>query len=389
MGEAMRRYWHPIASSNALTSEVPHRTTVLGENLIVFRDGSGRPGVVFERCAHRGSSLYYGRIEEDGIRCCYHGWKFDVQGHCLEQACEPDRGRRRDAARQPWYPVEERYGLVFVYMGPPERKPPLPRYEILEEFDEGEALISEIPVPGSNVTGLVIPCNWLQTFENGVDPVHAMWLHYTHSGPQFEGTGEPDGFPHHYFDPYALDGKIKFEQSEHGVFYRQRWHKEDPDGSIRDLHWSIECQLPNILVLPDFVKPGIDKRQDCIMWAVPADDTSVRYFIAVRANGVDRLMRIILGIKQNGKYPWELTEEDAQRYPGDNEAQISQGPVTQHSEETLVTSDKGVVMLRRQLRQMVDDVEEGRDPKNVERGEARPREVMAGVFTIGRNGDSS
>jgi phenylpropionate dioxygenase-like ring-hydroxylating dioxygenase large terminal subunit len=159
--------------------------------------------VVFERCAHRGSSLYYGRIEEDGIRCCYHGWKFDVQGHCLEQACEPYRGRCRDVARQPWYPAEERYGLVFVYMGPPEHKPPLPRYAFLEDLDEGESLFSDIPGPDQSVTGLVQECNWLQLFENAMDPVHVTWLHSTHSGMQFDGVGTT-GFPHSWFDPYTV-----------------------------------------------------------------------------------------------------------------------------------------------------------------------------------------
>ena len=144
---------------------------------------------MFERCAHRGTSLYFGRIEDDGIRCCYHGMKFDTQGHCLEQACEPERGRRRDAIRQPWYPVEERYGLVFVYMGPPERKPALPRYDFFEPLEEGDVYVTELPIPGAEVVGAVSEWNWLQSFENAVDPVHAMWLHYAHSGPQFVGTG--------------------------------------------------------------------------------------------------------------------------------------------------------------------------------------------------------
>ncbi len=185
-----------------MTSDRPHRTRLLGEDLIVFRDGSGQAGVVFERCAHRGTSLYFGRIEDDGIRCCYHGMKFDTQGHCLEQACEPERGRRRDAIRQPWYPVEERYGLVFVYMGPPERKPALPRYDFFEPLEEGDVYVTELPIPGAEVVGAVSEWNWLQSFENAVDPVHAMWLHYAHSGPQFVGTGTT-GFPEDYFDPYT------------------------------------------------------------------------------------------------------------------------------------------------------------------------------------------
>ena len=160
MGEAMRRYWHPIAISSTLTSDRPHRTRLLGEDLIVFRDGNGQAGVVFERCAHRGTSLYFGRIEDDGIRCCYHGMKFDTQGHCLEQACEPERGRRRDAIRQPWYPVEERYGLVFVYMGPPERKPTLPRYDFFEPLEQGDVYVTELPIPGAEVVGAVSEWNW-------------------------------------------------------------------------------------------------------------------------------------------------------------------------------------------------------------------------------------
>ena len=110
---------------------------MLGEDLILFRDGQGRPGWS-TRCCHRGTTLYYGQVEERGIRCCYHGWLFDVEGRCLEQPCEPEGGLKRDRVRQPWYPVEERYGLIFAYMGPPEKKPVLPRYECLEELEPGE-----------------------------------------------------------------------------------------------------------------------------------------------------------------------------------------------------------------------------------------------------------
>lgn len=387
MGEALRRYWHPVASSVGLTSDLPHRTKVLGEDLIVFRDGAGRAGVVYERCAHRGSSLYYARIEEDGIRCCYHGWKFDVQGKCLEQACEPEHGRRRDAARQPWYPVEERYGLVFVYMGPPEHKPPLPRYEMFEDLDEGESMFGQLPVPGADVTGMVMPCNWLQAFENALDPVHATWLHFSHSGPQFDGMGQPGGFPSYFFDPYTVSEKLHFQKTSRGAMYSQALRLAGPDGYEQQLEWRVECQAPNIIALPDFVNMERDQGPNCLIWNVPCDDTSYRIFVTTRSTSIDRMMRLILGIKQNGKFPWEVTEEDTQRYPSDNEAIISQGPITQHSTETLATTDKGVVMLRRVLSQMVDDVEAGRDPLNVERGDARPRKVTSGVFTVGQSID--
>jgi len=381
MGEAMRRYWHPIAVSSALTNDVPHRTRVLGENLIVFRDGKGRAGVVFERCAHRGSSLYYGRIEDDGIRCCYHGWKYDVQGHCLEQACEPSGGRRRDLGRQPWYPVEERYGLVFVYMGPPDRKPALPRYDCMEPLEEGDQYFAEMPGPVSNVTGMPQDFNWLQIWENAIDPVHAAWLHYEHSGPQFGGTGTT-GFPVDYYDPYTASQKITYYKTALGAKYHQRFQKPAADGTPVTLDWVVELLLPNMIALPDFVNVDAGKRHDCILWVVPSDDTTHRFFFCMRAKSPDRLRGFLGAIKQNGKDPWLLTEEERQRFPGDAEAQGSQGPITQHSEETLVSSDRGVLMVRRMLKQMVSDVEAGRDPQTVSLTDGPPRHVESGVFVV-------
>src|SRR3954453_17616544 len=121
-GEYLRRYWHPIELSADVTTR-PKQVRLLGEDLILFRDGKGRPGLLTPNCAHRGTSLYYGKVDEDGIRCCYHGWQFDIEGRCIDQPCEPDGGVHRSRIRQPWYPLEERYGLVFAYMGPPSKKP--------------------------------------------------------------------------------------------------------------------------------------------------------------------------------------------------------------------------------------------------------------------------
>ncbi len=127
MGELLRRYWHPVGLVGH-ASDVPREVRMLGEDLILFRDGQGRPGLVHARCCHRGTTLYFGRVEDEGIRCCYHGWLFDTQGRCLDQPCEPDGGRHRERVRQPWYPLREQYGLIFAYMGPPDKMPVLPRY---------------------------------------------------------------------------------------------------------------------------------------------------------------------------------------------------------------------------------------------------------------------
>ena len=175
MGELLRRYWHPIGLSPD-AGDVPRRVRALGEDLILFRDRHGRAGLLHARCCHRGTTLYYGKVEEDGIRCCYHGWKFDTEGHCLEQPCEPDGGQFKDKVRQPWYPLEERYGLIFAYMGPADKKPALPRYEALENMDDGEFVEADDSSIGGGGPA-IIPCNWLQHFENVVDPYHVPVLH--------------------------------------------------------------------------------------------------------------------------------------------------------------------------------------------------------------------
>ncbi|MGW2888038.1 Rieske 2Fe-2S domain-containing protein [Streptomyces griseoruber] len=381
MGEAMRRYWHPIATSATLTNDVPHRTRVLGEDLIVFRDGQGRPGVVFERCAHRGSSLFYGRVEEDGLRCCYHGWKFDVQGHCLDQAVEPGGGKRRNLARQPWYPVEERYGLVFVYMGPPDRKPALPRYDFMEPTEDGDQYQAGWPVPGSTVTGLLQDFNWLQIYENGIDPLHVNWLHSNHSGQQFINVGNPTGLPEDFFTPYPPEGTVTYERMEFGARYKLRFLGHEKDGVRPEQVWVGELHLPNAWIFPDFSLPTADQQTDMVLWATPTDDTHHRLWFSIRSNDPERMYRFAAGVKQNGKDPWELTEDERQRFPGDGEAQQSQGPITLHSEETLAPSDRGVVMLRRMLRTIVDDVEAGRDPQGVSLDEVPPRPVQSGVWS--------
>jgi len=135
-GEYMRRFWQPVLASKNVTTR-PKEIRILGEDLLVFRDGSGRPGLLYPRCMHRGTTLLYGHVEPDGIRCCYHGWKFAVDGTCLDQPCEPNGGLNKEAARQPWYPVQEKYGLVWAYMGPPDRMPVLPDFDNMA-LEDGE-----------------------------------------------------------------------------------------------------------------------------------------------------------------------------------------------------------------------------------------------------------
>ena len=185
-GEFMRRYWHPIQLSARVTDR-PQNIRILCEDLILFRDKTGRPGLLYPRCAHRGTTLYYGKVDERGIRCCYHGWLFDVEGHCLEQPCEPEGGKLRDRMRQPWYPLEERYGLVWTYMGPPEKKPLLTRWDVLETLAPGERIVTNGASTGAggDHTVEIVPTNWLNDWENIMDPLHIPILHTSFSGVQF------------------------------------------------------------------------------------------------------------------------------------------------------------------------------------------------------------
>ena len=154
-GEYMRRFWHPVCLSVELT-DVPKAIRILGEDLVAFRDKSGRVGVLHRRCSHRGASLEYGIIAQKGIRCCYHGWLYDVDGTILETPCEPPDSTLKNTLCHGAYPAFERDGLVFAYMGQPEQKPGFPEYDCFT-LPEGNRLI-----PFSNI----YPCNWLQVAEN-------------------------------------------------------------------------------------------------------------------------------------------------------------------------------------------------------------------------------
>ncbi len=348
MGELMRRYWHPVGLTADAGPE-PRRVQVLGEELILFRDGQGRAGLVHPRCAHRGASLYYGRVEEQGIRCCYHGWLFDVRGHCLEQPCEPEGGALRHNVRQPWYPVQERYGLVWAYLGPPERKPLLPHYDVLENLAEGEWIEADDSSIGGGGPP-VIPCNWLQHWENVVDTFHVPILHGTFSGTQF-------------VPQMAQMPQVSWRSSGRGVRV-ESWRDLSPGQRLRRV---TEVVMPTLRVVPS---PRLGKLGpvESIGWVLPMDDTHFRIYVAGRVTEPGELSR--MRSQMNGKFWWELSEEEHRRFPGDYEAQVSQGPIAPHASEHLRTSDKGVALLRKLLREQLQVVAAGGDPVGVVRDPA-------------------
>jgi phthalate 4,5-dioxygenase oxygenase subunit len=169
MGELMRQYWLPAIRSDELPAPdcPPLRVKLLGEELIGFRATSGAVGLIQNACPHRGASLFFGRNEEEGLRCVYHGWKFDVSGACVDMPSEPAESNFKNKVRAKSYPTQERNGIIWAYMGPREVPPPLPQLE--SNVEEGAA-----------VNTVIRRCNWMQALEGDIDTVHFMFLHYGH-----------------------------------------------------------------------------------------------------------------------------------------------------------------------------------------------------------------
>lgn len=343
-GEVLRRYWQPVGLASDATS-TPRQVRVLGEDLVLFRDGRGQPGLLYPRCCHRGASLYYGGVEDEGIRCCYHGWLFDVEGHCLEQPCEPDGGMHRDRVRQPWYPVYERYGLVWAYMGPPEREPAFPIYDVMENLGDGEHAFADDSSLGGGGPQ-ILDFNWLSHWENVLDPFHVPILHARFSGNQF-------------VPEMGIIPEVTFSYTDVGV--RATSTRELPDG--RRLKRVTETIAPNLRVVPD-PRLGSFGQTDLLGWVLPIDDTHFRIYTVFKSDDPDRLTRMRSTFADDLTWS-DMTPEQHRDYPGDYEAQKSQGRISLHSEDHLTTTDQGVTMLRRFMAKQARLVAEGSDPAGV------------------------
>src|SRR5262245_55225928 len=182
MGRMFRSYWIPALLSDELPDNdcPPVRVKLLSERLIAFRDTNGRYGLVDEFCAHRGVSLWFGRNEACGIRCAYHGWKYDVTGQCVDVPSEPEQSGFARRVKLASYPLVERGGVLWTYMGPPDEQPPLPQWEF-----------ASVPAAQTITTKRLQECNWLQALEGGIDSSHVAFLHRGDlaSDPMFKGGG--------------------------------------------------------------------------------------------------------------------------------------------------------------------------------------------------------
>jgi len=339
-GEYLRRFWQPICFSEEL-KDLPQRVKILGEELVVFRDRSGVVGLLELHCPHRGASLEYGLIDATGIRCCYHGWLFAVDGTILETPGEPAHSTLKDRLCHGAYPTHEYAGIVFAYMGPPDLQPSFPVYDSF--LRPGYRL-----VPGPKYSW---PCNWLQTMENAMDPAHTAFLHTIVSGAQFT-------------EEFGVMPELEFVETPVGMIYIGTRR-------VGQNVWSrmVEAVLPNLQQVAPIWETGHQEHAFSgpmlSRWVVPQDDTNTMFIELRHVSETEGMTPAWWGDRTimvpGGQLP-AASYQAGQRQPGDYEAQVSQRPIAIHGLEHIGATDRGVMMFRNQTRRGIGAVQAGRDP---------------------------
>ncbi len=354
MGEMFRCYWIPALLAEELPENdcPPVRMKLLSERLIAFRDTSGAYGLIDEFCAHRGVSLWFGRNEDCGIRCPYHGWKFNVLGECLEVPSEPEESGFRKRVKLKAYPLVERGGILWTYMGPPERQPPLPEWEFIM-----------VPPEQSFTSKRLQECNWLQAMEGGIDSAHVSFLHRGNlsSDPLFKGAKG---------NQYNLsDSQPYFEVCDHsaGLYIGARRRAEGGNYYWRITPWIMPCFT---MVPPRGDHPihghfwiPIDD-ENCWAWSFDYHPTRKLTDAEVGAmrDGKGIHVQYVPGTyrpaanKDNDYLMDRAAQKAGTSYSGvegigmqDASLQESMGPIVDRTKENLTTTDNGIIMARLKL----------------------------------------
>jgi nitrite reductase/ring-hydroxylating ferredoxin subunit len=375
MGKLMRRYWVPVLLSSEIADPdcPPVRAKILGEKLIAFRDTEGRPGLIDEFCAHRGTSLFLGRNEECGLRCSYHGWKYDINGQCVDLPQQPQIAPK---IKLKAYPCVERGGIVWAYMGPPEKKPAPPELEWCL-----------VPDSHRYVTKRLQESSYLQAMEGGIDTSHVTWVH------RYEMDVDPMHM-HSAANKYIkADRNVEFEIEEvpHGLTIFGR-RMGEPDSH----YWRItQWIFPWFTLIPPFgphalgghVWVPIDD-ENCWAWSINwlADRPLPEVELQAMKEGKGIHVQYVPGTFQplaNKGNDW-LVDRAAQKnktsFSGvagfsiqDASLQESMGPIQDHSREHLVPTDKAIVMARRALAAAARNLGQGIEPPALDPAAQRVR----------------
>ncbi|MED3911950.1 Rieske 2Fe-2S domain-containing protein [Peribacillus simplex] len=369
MGQLFRRYWIPALKSNELKSDgKPQRVKLLGEDLIAFRDTEGKVGLIDERCPHRGTSLYFGINEGCGIRCMYHGWKFDTDGECMEIPSEEKDGKFRQSIQLNNYPTKEVSGIVWTYMGPPEKQPPFPEFYWMG-----------LPEENKLVERVWQECNYAQVMENDLDYVHAAFLHKAHGTQEVEeGILSSDlGIdPDH---PLVKNPPVKqaVEDTNYGKRCIAVGIGTEKENAFMEIHY----------IFPFYTFPPRFGGEDGMWHAfIPRDDYSTWSWdvqfahdrvIDVQAQHDRRGLKLDEDFKKQINLENEYGQDrDLQRtgnFTGirgianqDHAATETMGPIVDRSIEHLGTSDLPVIHMRRILLLQVKAFQEGQEPLKLE-----------------------
>jgi len=354
MGRMFRSYWIPALLSGELPEGdcPPVRVKLLSERLVAFRDTTGRYGLIDEFCAHRGVSLWFGRNEACGLRCSYHGWKYDVTGQCVEVPSEPEQSGFARKIKLRSYPLVERGGVLWAYMGPHESAPPLPEWEFIT-----------VPPSQTFASKRFQECNWLQAMEGGIDSSHVSWLHRgdLNSDPLFKGARANE---------YNLsDARPVFEvvESPGGLYIGARRNAEGGRYYWRITQWV----MPSFTMIAPRGAHSIHGHfwipiddEHCWAWSYdyhPVRDLTETELGAMR-DGKGIHVRYVPGTfrplanSDNDYLIDRAAQKAGQTFSGvegiamqDASLQESMGPIVDRTKENLVSTDNGIIMARHRL----------------------------------------
>ncbi len=363
MGELFRRYWIPALLDGELPERdcPPVRVKLLGEKLVAFRDTEGRIGLIDEFCAHRGVSLWFGRNEECGLRCAYHGWKYDVNGQCVDLPSEPEESGMRRGIKLKSYPCVELGGVIWVYMGPPEEKPPLPNFEWVH-----------LPASHRVTTKRWQESNYLQAIEGGIDSSHVSFLH--------RGDLASDPFHRNTAGAkFAKSTKTTFHilDSAGGLLIGAR-----RDADPGNYYWRItQWIMPWYTLIPPYAGNALNGHawvpmddENCMAWSMtfhPEHPIPAKHVELIKdGNGVHA--ELIPGTfrpvanRCNDYLIDRAKQKSGRHYNGvkglamqDASVQESMGPVADRTKEHLRSTDRAIIIARQRLVKAGKEVQEG------------------------------
>jgi phthalate 4,5-dioxygenase oxygenase subunit len=383
MGKLFRRYWLPVLLASELPEPdcAPVRVKLLSERLIAFQDSEGKYGLIDEFCAHRGVSLWFGRNEQSGLRCPYHGWKYDTSGQCVEVPSEPVESGFARKIKLTSYPLVERGGLLWTYMGPPELQPELPMYEW-----------ATVPASQRHISKRIQQCNYLQAMEGGLDSFHSSFLHRMSVGddPLLKRDAASAALlkadPHPEFVPLESPGGLYIATRRKAGEERDYW---------RVTQWLMPC----FSLFPPY------EGNPCAGHAwVPMDDEQVWTFsidyqperplsaaeVEAMEAGKGIHVRVIPGTfmpvanMENDYLIDRVAQRERRTFCGvmgigeqDAAVQESMGPIEDRTKENLVGTDNGIIMTRQRLLKAAQAVQAGMAPPGLDSVAQRVRAFAA------------